>query len=286
MDATPVLPQSLPLQSDESPDWTDENLLTHRPPPREDSTPSGLAPSSAEPAETEEDKKRDSIPVVTSGEADDVDIDAMLAEENSSPLASGVIHVPPGSQPPADPDGPVAPETDDASGVIASQETARIADNEFDAARGRPASIHPESGESAGISHADLVRADIVTRLKKAHVTLAEPDKAPLSTLQHMATVILDGYWINDESALREVMLLTLAALDPKGYGDKQQNLAEGPTAALTHVFLLELGKNKVPNARKLEEHKPREGIALPPLPSSPSSPRPVPSPPRPGKKR
>ena len=130
--------------------------------------------------------------------------------------------------------------------------------------------MHPESGESAGISHDDLVRADIVMRLKKAHVTLAEPDKVPLPALQHMETVLLDGNWIGDEPALREVMLITLAALDPATYGDKPQNVTEGPIAELTHVFLHELHKNKVLSAVRLEAIKPKKGIVLPPLPSPP----------------
>ncbi len=287
MDAIPAFPQSLSHQADDSLDWTDETLLTRRPPPPADAPPSSLAipmdadpaPPSPESTEAAEGKRRDSVPVLTSGEADDVDIDALLAEERT------VVPASLSSQLPANQDEPAA--ADDSSGVIASKEAAHIADNEFEDARGRPASMHPESGESAGISHDDLVRADIVMRLKKAHVTLAEPDKVPLPALQHMETVLLDGNWIGDEPALREVMLITLAALDHATYGDKPQNVTEGPIAELTHVFLHELHKNKVLSAVRLEAIKPKKGIVLPPLPSPPlrSEPR-AGSPPRPGRKR
>lgn len=89
-------------------------MLTRRPPPPDDAPPSSLAipvdvdlaPPSAEPAETTEEKPRDSVPVVTSCEADD-DIDAILAAED--------VLVPTtfATEPPADPNEPMVPATDE-----------------------------------------------------------------------------------------------------------------------------------------------------------------------------
>ncbi|HWQ99798.1 MAG TPA: hypothetical protein VN397_03055 [Candidatus Methylomirabilis sp.] len=246
-----------------------------------------LAPS-AEAAETDDEKQRDSIPMITSDEADDADIDAILAEEDA------VVPGTESTQPPANPDEPVVPASDPADGgetsaTIASRDTAHISDGEFNAARGKAASIPPESGASAGVSHNDLVRADIITRLKRTRVTLPNPNVVPIDVLQNTATVLLDGHWIGDEAALREVMILTLAALDPAAYAGKRKDLMNAPLEDLTHVFLLELRGKRVPIAVRLEANRPKKGAVPPPLPPTPSSLRSETrgaTPPRPGKKR
>lgn len=147
------------------------------------------------------------------------------------------------------------------------RETAYISDDMFKAAGGTTASTPPPPGTGSSVSMDELMRADILEKIKKRHhVTLIDDPPIPTQVLQSLKSLLLDGDPIADEDLVRQSLFVVLPAFDRVHY-KRDKRMERERTSVLFRVLQRELRKRGEKElAAKLE---PATTAGPPPLPPS-----------------